>query len=119
MTVYVTQQPIPNRHNWIPDLSPAAKYGAIKYVFPSDCQIFQNTIKAVEIARDVLANFNPKEDFICWPTCGDPASLYIILMILGKFGHDNLTYLYWNRERNEDGSPRRDKGNYLPLTIKT
>ena len=117
MTVYVTQQPTPNRRNWQPDLSPAAEYGKIKYIFQGGEQPFTNPANAISVARKELRDFNPETDFICWPNSGDPASLYATIMCLVDKGHKEITFLYWNRNRDANGQPLPDRGYYAPVKM--
>ena len=118
MTVFVTQKPIPNNVGWKPDLSPAAEYGAIKFVFNSHERVFAHPQKYTKVARKQLADFNQDEDYICWPNSGDPSTLYIIHMVLWKYHDiDQINYLYWNRKRDDEGNIIKGKGFYHPLTI--
>lgn len=116
MTVFVTQQPIPNKHNWTPDLTPAAQYGKLQYVF-NQGPLF-NEIKSAQRAAEIaLKHFDPETDYVCWPCAGDPAALYVIIMTLMKLGHRKINYLYWSRKLNHDGVRVRSSGEYLPIPI--
>ena len=117
MTVYVTQQPMPNKLNWVPDLSPAAPYGKLVFVFAGDEAPFTAPNKSMTKAQDVLAHFNSKEDYLLWPNTGDPAAQWICIMALASMGVEEITFLYWSRVRHDDGTRSRSKGNYVPVTI--
>ena len=117
MTVYVTQQPTPNRKGWQPDLSPAAQYGAIKYVFDADTPVSSNPNIAQELAVERLLDFNPDTDYICYPNSGDPTSYAMVSGTLAWLGYEQFTVLAWNRDRDAQGNPRRDRGYYTPVTI--
>lgn len=116
MTVYVTQQPAPNKHNWVPDLNPAAQYGPIAYIFPPG-PVFMATAKSMLHAKNALKTFDPNSDFICWPSAGDPAALYIAVMALMSLGHKKVNYLYWSRNLSISGARVKSSGCYLPITV--
>lgn len=115
--VYITQEPKPNGAGWAPSMAPAAEYGALHFVFGKNDQPFMNIEESIERAKDELRNFNPDEDFICWPNSGDPAALWTIIMVLVDAGYPDLTFLYWNRHKDESGAVLKGKGYYQPLRI--
>lgn len=115
--VFITQQPKPNHTGWMPNLSPAAPYGRFVYVFSSDAAPWTNPDEAVEIATAALADFDPDEDYILYPNSGDPAAMWIILLVLARFNINKLRVLYWERKLVDGERSRRD-GFYSPVTIK-
>lgn len=117
MTVFVIQEPSPNRNNFMPDLSSAAEYGKLEYVFFSDEQVFADTGNSREAAREVLADFNPKHDYILWPGMGDYAAFAQTINALRDNGVEEFSMLYWNRKRNTDGGRSRTKGFYTPCKL--
>ncbi len=117
MSVYIPQQPLPTRTGWMPDLSPATKYGELKFVFGGGEVVYTNPAKAIKIARQKLKDFNPDRDFICWPSSGDPASIYITVQVLSAMGYHKLTYLCWNRRRDKNGNVIKASGYYCPIEI--
>ena len=117
-TVFITQEPVPNRKGWMPDLSKAADYGAFDYVFPPRYQIHADTDAAVELAESKLANFNPETDFILYPNSGDPAACYVICMVLVAMGHDSVSFLYWNRAKDNTGNRLPNQGFYQPVKVR-
>lgn len=115
--VYISQEPKQNTQGWAPSMAPAAQYGALDYVFEKNEQPFMDTEGAVLKARKKLELFNQDTDFVCWPNSGDPAALWITIMVLCELGVTSITYLYWNRERSDDGTVAKGKGYYHPVKV--
>ena len=116
--VFITQQPTPNKNGWTPDLSSAAEYGTLKFVYPAKMQVNARIDECVQMAIDTLASFDAEEDYILFPNTGDPASKYVILMVLGNYyGFHKLSFLYWSRKRDENGAIVQNRGFYMPITI--
>lgn len=115
-TVYVTQQPIPNNKNWVPNLSPALQYGKLAYVFDGGQQIFSNPNVEIVRAKSRLEDFDPDRDFLLWPNSGDPAALWVCQHALAGMGLPYISYLYWERGL-EDGQRSTKAGFYSPVRI--
>ena len=96
--VFVTQQPRRNSQGWQPNLSPAAQFGAIHYVFEAGEQPFSNTGWAMVHAAKVLRDFNPEEDYVLWPNTGDPAAAWAVMIVLALRGLSKIKTLYWERK---------------------
>jgi hypothetical protein len=116
-TVYVTQQPRRNRHNWTPNLEPAAKYGPLKFVFEGDDHPFENPRSAIVKAANELAFFDWKNDYILWPNTGDPAAMWAIMIALSEIlleEAESIQFLYWERKLIK-GVSSRTEGYYVPI----
>lgn len=117
-TVYIPQQPMANRKTgWMPDLSSAAEYGKLEYIFNGGERIYALPGPSLFKARKALENFNPEEDYILWPGVGDPASLFATMIALMQHDPEKITFLYWDRKRNDDGSRDRHNGFYVPCNF--
>lgn len=99
MTVYVSQQPIPNRHNWTPNLEPATKYGQLKFIFQGDSQPYQTPQKSLFHAFKALRGFDPERDYLLWPNTGDPTAMWCAVIALGILSMPKINFLYWNKPR--------------------
>jgi hypothetical protein len=110
MTVYVICEPAPRRDG-VPayDVSPAAMYGPIEFVFrhgfmsPS-----RDPEKAIIHAREVLSRFDDAVDYVVWAG-GDPLAAILVGSELAKVAA--YRYLRWEK------SPTGTGGNYVPVTI--
>lgn len=114
--VFITQQPRPNRQNWMPNLSPAMPYGHFIYVFKGDDKPWCNPESSVEHAQEILRDFDPDDDYILYPNSGDPAAMWIVLLVLARFPIDKVRILYWERKL-DNGERSRTDGFYTPVTI--
>lgn len=115
MTVYIVQRPKPNRHNWTPDLSPALQYGPLKYIFDEDESVTKSPKAGMKKAAKALENFS-SDDFILWTGTGDPSTLFAVIMVLTA-RLDDIQYLSWSRNQNDDGTWSKEKGGYNPMTL--
>lgn len=115
MTVYVVQQPVPNRKNWVPDLTPANEFGAIEYVFKSDDNVYALPGPMMKKAQKIFKDFDPNNDYLLWPNTGDPAALWTCCFALAILGFDKISILYWNRKRIS-GQRDYQQGFYVPIT---
>ncbi len=109
MTVYVSQQPIPNRHNWTPNLEPATKYGALKFIFQGESQPYLKPQSALLHAMEILANFNQEQDYLLWPNTGDPTAMWCAILALTQLEFTRISFLYWNKPRGNK------QGYYAPM----
>ena len=118
MTVYIPQQPMPNkRTGWTPDLSSAAEYGKIEYVFAGGERVYALPGPSLFKAKKILRDFNPEEDYILWPGVGDPAALYATLLALMSHDPASIRFLYWDRKRDSNGQRDRNSGFYVPCNF--
>lgn len=115
-TVYVTQQPKPNRLGWTPNLSGAAEFGKLAYVFSGSDTPYCDPERAMDEARHALHSFDPDEDYVLWPNSGDPASIWVVLMTLSRFPINKIRFLYWERKMT-GGVRSRTDGFYSPVSI--
>ena len=115
MTVYVIQQPVPNQHNWTPDLTPATEFGELKYIFGGGENVYALPGPMMKKAKKALLDFDPENDYLLWPNMGDPAALWTVCLVLPIMGFQKVRFLYWNRKRI---SGQRDykNGFYAPIT---
>jgi hypothetical protein len=116
-TVFITQQPRPNNAGWTPNLTPAAKFGALEFIFEAEDKPFLNPTKALLRAQKALADFDPERDYILWPNSGDPAGAVSVFLALGSMDIDQVRLLYWDRKL-ENGQRSTTEGFYTPITFK-
>lgn len=110
MTVYIIQEPKPNKHGWKPNIEPASRFGKLKYIFRADFQPCEDTAIALDIVAAALKHYDVRHDYILWPNAGDPAALWSVLLYLGARA-SFVTLLYWNRPHREQ------PGFYYPVTF--
>lgn len=121
-TVWVIQQPRPKANGWTPNLQSATTYGRIEFVFDAGDRAYADPGAAIRKARTRLAFFNPDKDYICWTHFGDPATLWLSIMLLAQ-RFSKLKFLYWSRSRvvkarTEEFPPEEDGGGfYFPIEI--
>lgn len=114
-TVFIPQQPMPNKKTgWMPDLSSAAEYGKIVYLFGGGEKVYALPGPSRFKARKLLENFNPEEDYILWPGVGDPAALFATMIGLMQSEPESITFLYWDRKRDSSGGRDGVSGFYVP-----
>lgn len=118
MTVYIPQEPKPNRQNWVPDFSSALQYGEIAFVFESHEKVYAIPAPSLFKARRLLENFNYKEDYILIHTAGDPMAQIVVDMVLRELDPEYINFLYWDRKREPDGTRKTGAGFYVPKTLK-
>jgi hypothetical protein len=114
--VFITQQPAPNRSGWTPNLTPAAKYGALEFVFASEDKPFLDTTRALVVARAALLDFDPERDFVLWPNTGDPAAAWAVMLVLGNKGIRKVRTLYFERSMTNGERDGRN-GFYTPVVF--
>ena len=116
MTVFVVQQPRPNKNNWVPDLSSAAEYGPLEYVFDSHEKVFAlpgpSLFKAAKLMRD---KFNFEKDYILWPSAGDPMAFAALMLAFKDLNIDYIHFLIWDRKRDATGQRDPRNGFYVPV----
>lgn len=117
MTVFVIQQPSLNSRGWMPDLSSAASYGNIEYIFLGGEKVYALPGPSLFKARKVLREFDPDKDFVLWPGMGDPMAYAVAMIALSELGLDHIKFLYWDRTRDSDGGRTGHKGFYVPIPI--
>ena len=116
-TVYVIQQPRPRATDgWVPNLEPATKYGAIKFIFDAEDKPHLDPTAALRKAMTRLKEFDSEKDFLCWTNFGDPASMWLTIMMLAGTGHNSLTFLYWSRGKGKHGMSN-ENGFYFPVEL--
>jgi len=108
--VYIPQEATSEK-----DLSSAAKYGKIHSIIGVYDRPADNTISALSRLYESLADFDPKQDYICLAG-GDPIVGLLTGVVLERLGIESFKQLYWTRERDEDGQ-RTGQGTYLPRTV--
>ena len=118
MTVYVVQQPTPNKNGWQPDLSSAAEFGTIKFVFDSSDKVYALPGPSLFKARKVLKDFNYEKDYVLWPNLGDPMAMAAFMLAMRDIDMDKVTFLQWSRKRGEDGERIPGSGFYVPITFR-
>lgn len=112
--VFIMQEPIPNGKGWKPDLSPAAQFGPIHFIFGVEDRPYADPKRAMRKALDILKKyeFDPDKDFLCHHNASDPAATWIISSLLTAMGVKEIKYLYWQKSREVGES-----GYYIPVTI--
>lgn len=116
--VYIAQEPTPFLQNGVPkykDLSSAQRYGRIVYLLDQTDMPSQDPWYARNKMFAALDSFDPKNDFLT-VVGGDPISLALAMAVLGAMGHEEISYLRWDRERTPDGE-RTSGGFYTPVLV--
>lgn len=118
MTVYIVQRPTRNSSGWEPDLSTAAEYGALEYVFEANEKVYALPGPSLRKAKKILEKFDHENDHILWPNIGDPMAFAAWMLALGQTMIERqipfVSFLQWNRKRNEDGTRDPRIGFYVP-----
>ena len=114
--VFITQQPRPNKVNWVPNLTPALGYGTIHFVFGPEDKPYAAPQWAMDHAQVALRDFDPDEDYILYPNSGDPAAMWVIIMALSRMRINHIRFLYWER-KFENGERSKADGFYTPIDI--
>lgn len=84
----------PGRQSW--DISPAAHFGDIVYVFPASQEPpVRNREYAIDRAHDVLSEAD-EGDFIVWAG-GDPFGMVLAASVLSEYTGGKFNYLMWDR----------------------
>ncbi len=118
MTVYIVQEPRPQRNRETGtvaryDVSPAYSYGSTRYVFASNDQPGLRPVEAFETAHKALNGFSDA-DYLLW-VGGDPVALIIASMVAGKINRGRVRFLRWERNRRlAEGGP---EGFYIPVDL--
>ena len=99
MTVFVSQQPVPNRYNWMPDLGAATKYGKLHFIFQGEEQPHSSPQASLIKTVKTLQNFDPNEDYLLWPNTGDPVAMWCAIIALTRRDFDHIRFLLWHRPR--------------------
>ena len=117
--VFVTQEPRPSlKHNWMPDLSSAAMYGPIQYVFTGEDRLRYLPGPAWTKAKEVMSKFRFDIDYFLWPKDTDHLALYFCLVALAQRGMTELKILRWQRSfTREDEDRPRAVGAFVPMTL--
>ncbi len=118
--VYIVNQPRGNLRTGIGptyDVSPAAEWGEIRFIFGKDD--FPSPSADLELsinhAWKVLSDFNVEEDYIVWAG-GDPISMLIVAPILFDMVDKGIRYLKFERGRNPGGG-KPVEGFYTPVEV--
>lgn len=115
-TVFIIQQPRPKDDGWSPDFSSAIQYGKLEFIFGVGDRAYADPREAKRKAAAKLANFNPAKDYLLWANFGDPATAWIVIMILVAKGYLRLCFLYWSRGRSATGM-NNELGFYFPVEL--
>lgn len=117
MTVFIAQQPRPNRSGWMPDLSSAAEYGPFEYVFEPSERVYALIGPSMFKARKLFKDFDYEKDYFLWPGVGDPAALVVCTIALRELNVPYIKMLYWDRKRMSSGERDPSQGFYVPIKI--
>ena len=118
MTVFITKQPVPDSKGWVPDLTPALKYGAIKFVFSGSEKVYALPGPSLHKARRLLLKeFDHTRDFLLHPNTQDQVSLICCMTAILELRPEYVNLLYFDRIRQEDGSRNRRLGTYYPIKL--
>jgi len=112
--VYVVQRPVKNKFGWVPDLTDAARYGALEVVFEQNDRPQFLPGPSIAKARRIMKDFGP-DDYLLWPEGGDPIAVMIACMIAGE-SSPVVRVLRWERNM-EEGERDRRKGWYMPVAL--
>lgn len=118
MTVYVIQQPVPNRTGWMPDFSSAYEYGELDYIFSANEKVYALPMQSLfKVRKFFREKFNPEKDYILWPNIGDPMGCIITSIAIGELNFEYIKCLYWNRKRDSSGNRDNKSGFYFPIKV--
>jgi len=116
-TVYIFQQPRPRKSDgWVPNLEPATKYGKLKFIFDAEDKPHLDPSAALTKAVARLKDFDAEKDYLCWTNFGDPASQWLVIMLLSGRGNNLLRFLYWSRGKGANGMSA-ENGYYFPVEL--
>lgn len=115
-TVFIVQKPRPKDDGWVPNFEPATKYGKLDYIFEAGDRTYADPASAKKKICSRLASFNSEHDFLLWSNFGDPASLWLTIMVLVAEGHRRLKFLYWSRGKSTEGMSN-ENGFYFPVEL--
>lgn len=115
--VFIVQEPLLDRSGVKPpkDLSSLSKYGEIVYLLHRHDRGTDNPNRVLSLLESRLDDFIPEEDFIL-NLGSDPVSSVLIGMALERITPLEVTFLKWEKKRNEDGSLSRE-GFYVPVKL--
>jgi hypothetical protein len=115
--VFIVQQPRPKSDTgWVPNFETATQYGALHFIFDQGDRAYADPEAARCKAVARLADFNPEQDYLLWASFGDPACLWLVIMMLACRGYSKLRFLYWSRGR-KDGVMSNEAGYYFPIEL--
>lgn len=118
MTVFVTKQPMPDSKGWVPDLSPALNYGAMKFVFSGKDHVYALPAPSLHKARRLLLKeFDYRKDYLLHPNTQDQLALICCISAVLELRPEYINILYFDRVRQEDGSRNRRQGTYYPIKL--
>lgn len=111
MTVYVICRPGYRRDGVIYDVSPASKYGEIRYIFEGKLStITDDPFSALQQAISALEDFDPDVDYVAWAG-GNPLAMLLVGDVLGEMC-DSYNYLSFVRNVENNYS-----GEYVPVRV--
>ena len=101
------------------DLSSAARYGRIEFVFADPG--FQPSLEPGVATQEIdaaIENFRPEEDYVLF-LGGDPIGAILLgFRLATRFPGTNIRAMRWERERSPSGQRSSDSGFYVPALIK-
>lgn len=115
-TVYIIQQPRPKDNGWTPNFEPATKYGKLATIFDSSERTYADPTAARKKLLSRLAKFDSNKDYLLWANFGDPASLWLTIMVLVATGRTKIKFLYWSRGKGATGMSN-ENGFYFPVEL--
>ncbi len=115
MTVYIAHAPRLSDEGTFPDLSDAARYGAIVSLLERGESPGLNPQYAKRRLRERLSNFDPENDHILW-VHGDPLALMLIAFELLARGVPSFSWLRYSRKLDEN-KKRTGEAQYIPTRI--
>jgi len=115
-TVFIIQQPRPKEDGWTPNFEPATKYGNLAFIFEANDRTYADPSSARKKALAKLKDFDSDHDYLLWANFGDPASLWLTIMVLVAQGHRRLKFLYWSRGKSAEGMSN-ENGFYFPVEL--
>jgi len=114
----VTKRPTPDKKGWLPDLSPADKYGAKEFVFEGADRVFALPAPSLHKARRKIgARFDYRSDYLLHPNTMDQMALVNCLIAILEQNPPHINMLYYDRIQQPDGSRNPRIGTYYPIRI--
>lgn len=115
--VFIIQEPLLDKTGIRPpkDLSSLESYGDIVFLLHKFDRGTDNPNRVLTILKMRLKEFDPSRDYLL-NLGSDPVSSLLAGMVLSGLGPLQLTFLKWEKRRNEDGTLSRD-GFYVPVKL--
>lgn len=115
--VFIVQEPLIDKTGTRPpkDLSSLSKYGDVVFLLHRFDRGTDNPNRILNVLKVRLKEFNSDKDYLL-NLGSDPISSMLLGMAVRELKTSQLTFLKWEKKRNEDGTLARD-GFYIPVKL--